>query len=301
MKNLFLVGLWVLVGLNGFKLSAQTIDTLVFCGIDSVKYQTEFEGFKIEELSGIEYWGYANKYLLLPQSRTKTHLFVCSVHVDEGLKISFDSLIFLNTPPLEGESIRINPTTQTIYVTEEGNETSTVYEVDEKHNLKAVFTSKGPFRHNSGFEGLCFSPDGQKMYVSLERPLQGNITTITSIDLSSGNKKNYTYPLDKLEGDKRSDNGISEILSLNDSTLLVVERAFLGPKLGNSIRVYRSHIPDSGTEITKEKLLTDFSASPLLDNIEGACFSATGNELIFVSDNNGNAHQRTLFICMKIE
>ena len=282
-------------------LRAQTIDTLIFCGIDSIGFQQEYKGYKIEELSGIDYSGYADQYLLIPQSKDHTHIFISSIKINEGLSVTFDSTITWNVPSLEGESIRINPASNKIYVAEETNEASYIHEVNERGELKTVYSSKGPFRHNSGFEGLCFSPDGQTMYVSLERPLKGNVTTITSVDLTLGNEKSYTYSLDVLPKDKRSDNGISEILTVNDSTLLIVERAFLGPRYGNSIRVYRALIPDSGTEIVKEKLLTDFSASPLLDNIEGVCYSVSGNELIFVSDNNGNSHQRTLFICMKIE
>ena len=294
--------LFYFIGLSiQIPLRAQTIDTLVFCGIDSIAFQEEYKGFTIEELSGIEYTGYADQYLLIPQSKDHTHIFISSIKINEGLSVTFDSAITWNVPSLEGESIRINPASKKVYVAEETNEASYIHEVNEKGELKTVYTSTGTFRHNSGFEGLCFSADGEKMYVSFERPLKGNVTTITSVDLASGNEKTYTYSLDILPKDKRSDNGISEILTVNDSTLLIVERAFLGPKFGNSIRVYRALIPESGTEIVKEKLLTDFSASPLLDNIEGVCYSASGNQLIFVSDNNGNSHQRTLFICMKIE
>lgn len=301
MKKLFFICTVLLVEWASVSTYSQTIDTLIFCGIDTVAYQAKFGGFEIEELSGIEYSGQNNKYILIPQSRQSTHLFVASIETEKGVSVSIDSIAFLNIPTLEGEAIRINPLDGKLYLSEERNDASVIYEVDENNNLKPIYSSTGPFRHNSGFEGFCFSPYGKKMYVSLERPLHGNVTTITSIELSSGTEKLFTYTLDILENDKKSDNGISEILTVNDSTLLIVERAFLGPKFGNSVRVYRTLIPSSGNTLIKEKLLTNFSASPLLDNIEGVCYSASGDELIFVSDNNGNSHQRTLFICMKIE
>jgi hypothetical protein len=138
------------------------------------------------------------------------------------------------------------------------------------------------------------------MYIGLERAKFGSTTNIIAYNLTNKEVKTFTYNLDILPNDSLNDNGITELLTLNDSTLLIVERAYLGSK-GNSIRVYKALIPKKGNEVLKIKLLTNFSASPEIDNIEGVSFSASGKELIFISDNNGNAHQKTLFISMGIE
>ena len=168
-------------------------------------------------------------------------------------------------------------------------------------SLETVYTSTKEQRHNRGYEGLSFNSNGTIMYMGLERPKKGDITSIIALHLENKTEVVYSYALDVLPLDNRKDNGITELLTLNDSTLIIVERAFLGPKNGNSIRVYKATIPAIGNEIKKVKLLTDFSASPEIDNIEGVSFSASGKELLFVSDDNGNSHQQTLFICMKIE
>jgi hypothetical protein len=220
--------------------------------------------------------------------------------IDTGMTVKFDSVIYLNHGPLEAESIRINPKNQHVYIAEEADGTSYIYKLNAEKKLNVVYTSTAEQRHNRGYEGLCFSPDGEVVYMGLERPKSGDITNIIAYNLTDNTEKVYNYSLDILPDDKRADNGITELLTLNDSTLLVVERAYLGPK-GNSIRVYRALIPSEGNEIIKDKLLTDFSASPELDNIEGVSFSASGKDLIFISDNNGNPYQKTLFIRMAIE
>lgn len=282
--------------------NAQVIDTLIFSGIKIIPHNSTFKKEPIEELSGIEYAGVGNSYYLIPQSRSKAHLFLCSITMEpNGLKVEFDSILYLNYGPLEAESIRINPANNLLYIAEEGNGTSYIHQVDKKLDLKTIYTSTQEQRYNRGYEGLCFNPKGSIMYMGLERPKQGNITSIIALHLENKIEVVYSYALDVLPLDERKDNGITELLTLNDSTLIVVERAFLGSKNGSSIRVYKARVPSEGNEIEKVKLLTSFSASPEIDNIEGVTFSASGAELIFISDNNGNKHQQNLFISMKIE
>lgn len=282
--------------------NAQDIDTLIYCGIDTVPFKTKFKNELIEELSGLEYTGQGNQYYAIPQSRENAHVFLCSMDIsEESIQVNFDSLIQLNHGPLEAESIRINPQNNAIYIAEEGNGASYIHQVDKELDLRTIYTSNKEQRYNRGYEGLCFSPDGSIMFMGLESPKEGTVTNIISYNLKNRMEVSYNYALDILPLDHKKDNGITELLTLNDSTLLVVERAFLGSKNGNSIRVYKAIIPKVGNNIKKVKLLTDFSASPKIDNIEGVSFSASGKELIFVSDDNGNPHQQTLFICMKIE
>lgn len=280
---------------------AQQIDTLVFKNLSVLPHNSTVLDETIEELSGIEYTGNGNYYYVIPQSRKNTHVFLAEITLsDSSMTVNFDSVLYLNHGSLEAESIRINPQDKQLYIAEEGKGVSYVYRLNSKNQLEVVYASTSEQRHNRGYEGLCFSPNGDTMYIGLERPKSGNITNIIAYDLKEKREKTYTYHLDILPEDKCDDNGITELLTLNDSTLLVVERAYLGPK-GNSVRVYKTLIPNKGTEIIKVKLLTSFSASPELDNIEGVSFSASGKALIFISDNNGNPYQQTLFINMKIK
>ncbi len=299
-KGVVLITILLVVTIVG-STQAQQLDTLIFNGISTIPYNTIFRNEVVEELSGIEYTGIGNVYYVVPQSRKKAHVFLAEIVVaDSGMIVKFDSVFYLNHGSLEAESIRINPKDNQLYIAEEGDGTSYVYKLNVENKLDVVYTSTAKQRHNRGYEGLCFSPDGEIMYMGLERPKSGDFTHIIAYNLSEETEKIYTYSLDVLPDDKRNDNGITELLTLNDSTLLVVERAYLGPK-GNSVRIYRALIPSEENEIIKGKLLTNFSASPYLDNMEGVSFNASGNELIFISDNNANPYQKTLFISMRIE
>lgn len=303
MRPFFILLAFTYVSLFSFTSTiAQDIDTLIFSGVEIIPHNSTNRDEPIEELSGIEYTGVDNRYYVIPQSRNKTHIFLCSINTQPiGIKVEFDSVLYLKHGPLEAESIRINPADSLLYLAEEASGKSYIHQVDANLDLKTIYTSTKEQRYNRGYEGLCFNPQGTIMYMGLERPKQGNKTSIIAYNLESNIEVSYTYALDILPFDDRKDNGITELLTLNDSTLIVIERAFLGPKNGNSIRVYKARIPTNGTEIKKVKLLTDFSASPQIDNIEGVSFSASGKELIFISDNNGNKHQQNLFISMKIE
>ncbi len=276
------------------------IDTLIFKGIAIIPHEMQFGNETIEELSGIEYTGVGSRFIIIPQTKKKAYIFLGNIIItDAEIKVDFDSVIYLDHGSLYAESVRINPKDKQLYIAEERDKTSIIYKINPVLTLQSIFTSTKKQRHNRGYEGLCFSADGNIMYIGLERPKSGDITNIIAYNLTDKTEIVYDYPLDILPNDKEADNGITELLSLNDSTLLVIERAYLGSN-ENSVRIYKVRIPKEGNEIKKVKLLTDFSASPEIDNMEGVAFSASGKELIFVSDNNANSYQQTLFIVMSI-
>ncbi len=296
------IGLVLILNVGNSFAQTTEIDTLLFSGVTVIPHNLVVDNLPVEELSGIEYSGVGNQYFVIPQSRSKSHIFLCSIDIEKGKAlVKFDSVVYLNHTNLEAESIRLQPLTNSIYIAEECKGVSYIHKVNKLKQLDKIYTSTMPQRYNSGFEGLCFNMEGTCIYMALERPKKGYYTQIIRYNLEDKTEVVYSYLLDKLPLDKKNNNGITELLSLNDSTLLVVERAYLGANNGNTVRVYKASIPKVGNEILKVKLLTDFSASPEIDNIEGVSFSASGKELIFVSDNNANKHQQTLFIVMRIE
>lgn len=303
MKNFFLTLTLIAVIICGnHSTNAQSFDTLVYHSTFTIPFNTTYKNEPIEELSGIEYTGNNNQYYVIPQSKNKSYVFLCSIYVlDDSIHVKIDSLLYFDHGSLEAESIRINPKNKQIYIAEEGDGYSHIYRLNNDNKLDAIYSSPLPQKTNSGYEGLCFNTTGTKMYISLERPKTGNTSRIIVCDLENNNEVIYDYFLDELPLDRNNDNGISELLYIDDSTLLVIERAYLGEKHGMSVRAYKVRIPSNGEAIMKIKLLTNFSDIPAIDNIEGVTYSASGKELIFISDNNANQHQQTLFICMKIE
>lgn len=84
---------------------------------------------------------------------------------------------------------------------------------------------------NGGLEGLAITPDGTRLYASMQRPLiqeskpakegikrHGTNTRIIEFDVASGRTREFLYPLDD------SSNGVSEILAVNSHEFLILER-----------------------------------------------------------------------------
>jgi hypothetical protein len=140
----------------------------------------------------------------------------------------------------------------------------------------------------------------------------------------------YAYPVDPIQavpGGKNADNGVSEILALDDDRLLVLERSGVEGADGIwtvYIRLYRAEVADASNvaeipalagadykPMTK-RLLLDLSKLPELgsprlpkiDNIEGASFGPTlpngHRSLVLVSDNNFNPDQITQFLAFEV-
>ena len=98
------------------------------------------------------------------------------------------------------------------------------------------FTPAGA-RPNLAFEGLSFSPDGQRLWLAMEAPRvqdgpvsrvsEGGVTRISLLDRDGGVHAQYAYRLDPIQAApaRRGDNGISEILALDRHRLLVLERS----------------------------------------------------------------------------
>lgn len=195
-------------------------------------------------------------------------------------------------------------------------------------------TESGP-RKNALFEGLTYADQYKTLYASLEEPLYQDgpqaafeydkaLTRILKFDVAT--KKNiaqYAYNLGAMpvkptvENDWNV-NGISEILAINNHTLLVMERAWAkGHDDHTFLKLYlvdlwsaeneienRSFLQNPPKPLTK-KLLFDFdSLKRHIDNFEGVTFGPklpNGHQsLIFCVDNNFGKSQVQQFFLFEI-
>jgi hypothetical protein len=197
----------------------------------------------------------------------------------------------------------------------------------------------GP-RDNLTFEGLSFTPDHQALWLGMETALvqdgpiatvdAGSIARFTKFDRSGKVLGQYAYPVDPIQrkpAGPSSDNGVSEILALDENRLLVVERSGVqgtDDKWTMYIRLYEADAA-SATDVSgqnalkdarytpmKKRLILDLSkmpevgtpALPFIDNIEGVSFGpnlADGHRsLVLVSDNNFNPDQVTQFLAFEV-
>ncbi|MBX3068963.1 MAG: esterase-like activity of phytase family protein [Thermomicrobiales bacterium] len=192
----------------------------------------------------------------------------------------------------------------------------------------------GP-RDNYSLEGFDFSADGTTLWIGMEAPLYqdgppptdeaGAPVRLTIIDRTGTLLNQVVYELDAIPAQTYEgrffDTGLSEILVVDETRLLTVERSTVEDDTGlftNYIRIYEIDItgatnvagqtwlvPGSYTPVTK-RLLLDLGtagADPV-GNIEGITWGPVldnGNSsLILVSDNNFSMSQFMVFHAIEV-
>lgn len=174
---------------------------------------------------------------------------------------------------------------------------------------------------NLAFEGLALSADGQTLWASTENALAqdgdkatleaGSPSRLISFDLATGEPKaEYVYEAGKIftkatAEPPYNDNGLAEILTLDDTHLLAVERSFAAG-IGNEINLYVVDLAGAtdvkGAETTKGLTVTPVKKEHMLkigegdfgldiDNVEAASFGPEiggKRTLVIASDNNFN-------------
>ncbi|MUL83689.1 MULTISPECIES: esterase-like activity of phytase family protein [unclassified Mycolicibacterium] len=165
-------------------------------------------------------------------------------------------------------------------------------------------------RRNSTLEGLTLTPDGRHLWAAMEGPgyddgplpdeQHGARTRVIRFDADSGVVDGqYTYPLDPVSAGPGGDNGLSDLVALDDGTFLVIERGY-GTHV--AVRIYRASLVEGSTEMAKT-LLADLTTTPgltPLDNIEGITLGPKlpdgRQSVIAVSDDNFSPTQVTQFV-----
>lgn len=188
-------------------------------------------------------------------------------------------------------------------------------------------------RENQAIEGITFLPSGN-MIAGMETALyqdggvaslkHGTLTRFVRYNPTSGKPMaEYAYPLSiipqrPLTTPSENDNGVSEVLALDEHRLLVIERS-IASGFGFTIKVFLTDtngatdisnvesLTESHNDITamRKQLVIDFRALGLTpDNIECVSFGRDedGNEiLVFASDDNFSASQKTQFYAFRID
>ena len=192
---------------------------------------------------------------------------------------------------------------------------------------------KTGIRENQAFEGLTILPSGDFM-AGMETALfqDGPIASLTTgslarfvrYDMKQGTPSaEYVYPISPipqppLQAPYACDNGVSEVLALDEHHLIVIERSFASG-YGVSVKVFIADtsgatdvlqvpsLKETNQSIIpmRKSLLIDFRAIGLApDNIEGVTLgrASDGSQvLIFASDDNFSPQQKNQFYAFKIE
>lgn len=190
-------------------------------------------------------------------------------------------------------------------------------------------------RGNLDFEGLTFSPDGKTLWVAMETTLfqdgpiasvdHGAVSRFTRYDRDGNVVGQFAYAIDPIPAKpgagKVADNGVSEILALDERRLLVLERSGVQGNDGmyvNYNRLYEADL-DGATDVSALESLVNAAYTPLtkrlvlnlraadigyIDNLEGMSWGpplSNGNRtLILLSDNNFNKNELTQFLAFEV-
>jgi hypothetical protein len=249
---------------------------------------------------------------------------------------------------VDPESIRFNPRTGTLYWSSEGDKGVPVdpfvreMTVEGRHvrefplppQFKATApsdTSQG-IRNNLAFESLTLSADGTKLYAANENALfqdgpaadlgVASPVRVLRYDVATGREEaEFVYvvePVAKAPSPATAyrDNGLPEMLALDERRLLMLERGF-SQGSGSTIKLFIAEF-DGATDVSGMPALAGRSYTPMkktllldldslgvrLDNMEGMTFGPTlpdgRRTLVIVSDNNFSRNQITLFLAFAV-
>jgi len=339
------------------------ISALQFIDEHIIPYQETFDSSRIGGLSSIDYHEGIWYLISDDKSDTRFYAAAIQYDEKEINTLFFlsktsllntDSQLF-NASEVDPESMRFDPSLGNLVWTSEGNikkginpfvrVSTTSGQFVKEFTLPPLFHANAPTsgpRLNGTFEGLSLDANQTGYWVSMEEPLiqdgeksdyfsdEAFPIRISHIDKATGAfDRQYTYLLDKvvrkpIPQDGFSVNGVVEILAVDESTLLVLERSYSEGYTdnGNNVRIYKVTM-DQATDVSgitslkettytpvKKTLLLDFEQiKPQLDqgrvdNIEGMTFGprlANGHlTLALISDNNFNPIQVSQLLVFEV-
>jgi hypothetical protein len=185
--------------------------------------------------------------------------------------------------------------------------------------LRMSAEDRGP-RRNAVLEGLTLTPSGRWLWAAMEGPLfedgpeptdqNGALTRVTRLDPQTAQPAGqYLYPLDPVTSGPGGDNGLADLVALDDSTFLALERGY-GDH--TAARIYRLEVGDAEDVSARpgvagqpvrtmtKTLLADLNTTPglaPLDNVEGITLGPVlpdgRRSVIVVSDDNFSPGQIT--------
>lgn len=231
------------------------------------------DGSRIDSLhglSGIEYVPARDEWMLVSDRHWTFEYRSLTTFAD------FGDPARLKTPPRRSsgwfEAVRYDAAHDAwFFATESKNVTSVGYSYGhiDPANAHTLLRIPLPF-DNKGVEGLALTPAGH-LWIAPEAGWEGEISANDSAavrffryqtplarDIASDDDpqpERFGYPLDRFPGAAfESDRygGISEILAVDDTHLLVLERAYFRDPDRVSGRIYRATIHENTRSITKE-------------------------------------------------
>jgi hypothetical protein len=251
------------------------------------------------------------------------------------------------TEAADGESIRFDPLSRDLVWSTEGDfdhgypPAVRRMRADGTPNERVVVPEALTFheggktgaRKNATTEGMSWSVGGRSLWLSMEWPLaqdgpvpsvaEGGLARLTRVDRSGKVLAQYAYRVDPVQAASSvgvDDNGISEILTLDDHRLLVLERSAakgVDGRYGYHIRLYVADVAkaqdvskvaslaDTTVRPVEKRLLLNFDSLGIrIDNLEGLAWGPRlkdgARTLVLASDDNYDANQVNQILVLRV-
>ena len=237
-------------------------------------------------------------------------------HIDindngEITNVTNKEFINLNGNNLDQEGITFNPTTNRIYIGNEGPSNIIEYDVNLKRILHSVEITdyKKHCIPNRSIESITYDKTRDKLFTINESPLIGDsclMLRLKQLNTDLTEEKEFPYFIEKpIKSGNTPQNrhayGVSELLSLNDSTLLVLERELYltSMKLGSWVqnRIFRI-VPGKPNKHLICSWRTSLQlASFNFANYEGMCLGpklSDGRQIIILCADSQNRYKGVL-------
>lgn len=293
-----------------------SVEQLKWIDTETIPHNKSYKGTTIGGLSGISYDVTNNKWYLVSDDRSEknparfyeakinynkngfNHTKFTDVHTfKQSDGSNYPNKDKYQHHPNEAvadiESIRIDPSTNKLLYTSEGDRSLGLNPFIREADLNGQYSSEIPvtetikmdkeknkgFRNNLALEGSSISADGQSLWTAMEAPIiqdghtattnSGALTRISQYSRNGTLMSEYAYPLDAIPGtakdDKTAENGISEMLAISNHEFLTLERASVQTADGiyhNYVRIYKFETQDA-TEIKDMKSIKNSKVQPV--------------------------------------
>jgi len=269
---------------------------------------TAVDGAPFGGISGIDYDRRTGEWLMISDDRSDKAGFFVGRLDDKGLRLTRHVRLRLEAGERpDAEALRIDPLNGDLVWSTEGDAQRgfdpAVRSMDRegaaKGTIPTPFSFKDGARPNLTLEGLSFSPDGRWLWVSMEAPrvqdgpvstvAAGGVTRIAKLDRQGKTVAQYAYRLDPIQAApaRRGDNGISEILALDDHRLLVLERSGVEDAQGRFAYHCRLYVVDTREAVLTKRLVVNFDRLGVpTANLEAMAWGPGRRTLVLMSDDN---------------